>query len=87
MPSIEHLKPPASNNQLLKLVADGEGYGKTEKGVLEMLDHYVTDSIVPGICTICLGIESSCEPDADANMCSECETETVKSILVLAGVI
>ncbi len=78
-----HLQPPLSNKQLLKKIADSEGYPT----VMAMLEHFVTDSVVPGICTTCCGIESSCEPDAEGNWCSECDTNTVKSVLVLAGVI
>lgn len=82
----DHLIPPPkdlTNNQLLKKVAEDEGFPT----IMDMLDHFVTDSVIPGICTICLGIEPSCEPDAEANTCSECETDTIKSIFVLAEII
>lgn len=82
----DHLIPPVpkfTNKQLLKKVADDEGFPT----VLAMLEHFVTDSICPGICTTCHGIEPSCEPDARDNACSECETNTVRSIFDLAGVI
>lgn len=77
------LTPKKSAQQLLTKLAASEGF----TAVVALLEHFATDSVVPGICTTCEGVESSCEPDAEANMCSECETETVQSCLVLAGVI
>lgn len=66
--------------ELLQKVADDEFGGDVEA----MLLHYVTDSVVPGICTTCKGIEQSCEPDAEGNTCEECSTDTVISIIELA---
>lgn len=71
------------NEDLLQLVANGEFGGDIDG----MLAHFATDSIVPGICPTCHGIEYSCEPDMEDGMCEECETPTVKSILILAEVI
>jgi hypothetical protein len=45
------------------------------------------DSVCLGICTQCEIVDDSCEPDARANYCEECSANTVKSALVLAGVI
>lgn len=78
-PSVEKL----TDQQLLKKVAESEFGGSVD----EMLEHFATDSVVPGICIICCGINPSCEPDMEDGLCDECETETTKSILVLAGVI
>lgn len=68
---------------LLQKVADEEYDGNIQS----MLEHFVTDSVCPGICTECKGVEQSCEPDARENHCEECETDTVRSIFDLAGVI
>jgi hypothetical protein len=54
----------------------------------ELLESAAIDSVVPGICT-----NDGCdytaeyEPDQDAGWCEECDTGTVASALVLAGVI
>jgi len=66
----------------LQLVAD-----ELAMTVDEMLDRYGTDSIVPGICMRCELVHDACEPDGEDNWCDACDAGTVKSILVLAGVI
>ena len=66
----------------LQLVAEDQGMT-----VEQMLDKYATDSVVPGICVKCHMVHDSCEPDAEENWCDECDEGTVKSILVLAGII
>lgn len=54
----------------------------------ELLESAAIDCVVPGICT-----NNGCdftadyEPDQDAGWCDECDTGTVVSALVLAGVI
>jgi hypothetical protein len=61
----------------------------TDQGmtVEEMLNHYHIESVVPGICVSCDAITDSCEPDAEANWCENCDKNKVKSILVIAGII
>ena len=55
---------------------------------MEMLEEATFDSVAKGICT-----NSGCdyttevEPDQDMGWCELCETLTVKSCLVLAGII
>lgn len=71
------------HDYLLRQVVESEGL----TSVYDLLEQYVTDSIVPGICINCESIESNCEPDAIDNYCNECKENKVKSILVLAGVI
>jgi hypothetical protein len=67
----------------LDALADGEGLT-----VDELLETYGTDAVVPGICT-----NDGCdftahyEPDQDEGWCEECETPSVASALILAGVI
>jgi hypothetical protein len=53
-----------------------------------LIETYVLDSVVPGICT-----NDGCdyaaeyEPDQDGGWCEECGTRTVASALILAGLI
>jgi hypothetical protein len=68
-----------------KLEELADAWGLT---VDELLNEYATDSVVPGIC-----MNKGCdytaeyEPDQDAGWCDVCDTETVTSALILAGVI
>jgi hypothetical protein len=68
----------------LELLAEIEGYGDT----MDLLDAASIDSVVPGIC-----MEADCdyttgvEPDCDEGWCEECQKNTVKSCMILAGVI
>ena len=54
----------------------------------ELLESAAIDSVTPGICT-----NDECdftayyEPDQDAGWCEECDTTTVASALILAGVL
>jgi hypothetical protein len=68
----------------LKTLAESEGYESVE----EMLEASTWDSVVPAICTNkdC-NATYSYEPDCDRGWCDECKTNSVKSCLVLAGVI
>ena len=69
--------------KLEKLAVD---YGFND--VMDMLEEATYDSIAPAIC-----INSDCdyttdmEPDQDRGWCEECETNTVQSCLILAGII
>ena len=68
----------------LRKLAEIEGY----ETVTEMMLEVMTDSICPGICT-----HKECdyavevEPDQDRGWCEECRAGTVKSALVLGGLI
>ena len=70
-------------DKLAQLVAS-EGYHSLD----DLLQACVTDSVSPGICT-----NSGCdyttevEGDQDRGYCEACGTGTVKSALVLAGLI
>ena len=67
----------------LKNLAESEG-----TDVEGLLKTAITDSVVPGICAA-----SECsytvgvEPDSRSGWCEVCETGTVVSCLVLAGII
>lgn len=70
-------------NKLEQLI-DIEGYASSE----EFLKENVHDSVCPGIC-----MNDGCdyttivEPDQDRGWCEACETNTVKSGIMLAGII
>lgn len=65
-------------------LAEIEGFQSIE----ELLEAYVTDSVCPGIC-----MNEGCdytievEPDCSEGWCEECDTNTVKSAMILMGVI
>jgi hypothetical protein len=56
--------------------------------VMEMLEQATFDSVALGICmkTDC-NYTCTVEPDQSKGYCGECDTQTVKSCLVLAGAI
>lgn len=66
---------------LAKLASD-YGYDSS----FEMLDDYAFESLVPSVCVEC-GYTTDYEPDQDGGWCEVCEKNTVKSLLVLEGII
>jgi len=60
------------------------GYDSEE----EIINTYISESVVPGICMndIC-DYTTDVEPDCSDSYCEICDTNTVSSILVIAGVI
>lgn len=58
------------------------------ESVDDLLAAYIVESMVPGIC-----MNSGCdysteiEPDSDDGWCACCETQSVSSAFVLAGII
>lgn len=54
--------------------------------VMTMLEEATFDSIAPAICMNCDYTEDM-EPDQDQGWCPECEQNSMKSCLILAGVI
>ena len=71
-----------NNYELLEILSRVEGYDTVE----EMLSSNAIDSVVPGICPIC-EYTTSVEPDCTRGYCEECNKGTVKSCMILAGVI
>lgn len=69
--------------QMLQTLATDWGY----EDPLEMIEDYVTDGLMPGICTEGCGYSTEYEPDQDAGYCECCGTGTVVSAAILAGVI
>ena len=51
-----------------------------------MYESAITDGTCPGICEKCEEYTTEYEPDQDAGFCEECETNTVVSCLILAGI-
>lgn len=72
-----------SKSKLQKLV-EIEGF----EDDLKLLEHAVMDSVCPAIC-----MNDGCdytaemEPDQDRGWCEVCNTNSMKSALVLAGII
>ena len=68
----------------LRKLLEIEGY----TNITELLAACVTDSVNPAIC-MNTGCEHTCgmEPDQDRGWCDECSTNSMKSALVLAGII
>ena len=68
----------------LETLMEIEGY----EDELEMLEAATMDSVAPGIC-----MNEDCdyttyvEPDCTEGWCEVCETQTVQSCLILAGLI
>ena len=75
-------KMPEASFGLLDLL-DKEGYGEDLAG---FLDDNGLDSVVPGICWGCGNIERV-EPDEQRGWCGACKRNSVRSALILAGVI
>lgn len=70
-------------HEKLQTLADIEGMS-----VEELLQEGTYDSVCPGICTNegC-DYATSVEPDCTRGYCENCETNTVKSALILANII
>lgn len=64
-----------------------EGYDPdNDDEVMQCIEVYVYDSVVPGCCRNCLATTTRCEPDMREGWCHACEGQEVQSILVLAGI-
>lgn len=68
----------------LARLAEIEGYEDS----FTMIEDAITDSVCPGICTR-KGCDytTEVEPDCQDGYCEECETQTVQSALILAGIV
>ena len=53
---------------------------------IDLMVDYVHESTVPAICSDC-DFSTEYEPDCENGYCENCGTNTVKSILILQGVI
>jgi hypothetical protein len=68
----------------LKALSENEGF----EDMQEFLENLMSDSVCAGICTND-GCEytTQVEPDQTEGWCEECKTNSVKSGLVIAGII
>ncbi|MFW6246762.1 MAG: hypothetical protein ACOC22_01105 [bacterium] len=73
-----------TNEEALKLLAEEEGY----MDPMDMLEDSMSLGCVPGICMNdnCMATYNY-EPDSNRGWCDECQTNSVKSCYVLAGII
>ena len=74
----------ATDKQLILKIYESEGVDPGND--IGFLTDQVMDSVTAGICRTCYGTQET-EPDATANWCEECKTNTVVGLLVLAGLI
>jgi hypothetical protein len=76
-----------TNEQKLAKLCEIEGFGSLD----QLLEECVGDSVSPAIC--CNPDNPDCnyseemEPDQDRGWCSECQANTMKSALILAGIL
>lgn len=69
---------------LLVIAQEAEGF----LTVIDMLEAACADVQCPGVCVECREyVAMDVEPDQDRGWCENCEKPTVKSVLVLAGMI
>lgn len=68
----------------LQTLVESEGFEDS----FQMLEEFVIESVVPGICMNkgCDYITDS-EPDCTGGWCKVCDTNSVESLMILAGVI
>lgn len=68
----------------MEMLAQSEGFDKS----LDLIEDRLTDSVVPGICmNQGCGYTTEVEPDQDSGWCEICETRSVKSCMLLEGMI
>ena len=63
-------------------IAEAEGFATID----DLLEAAVVDGVCPGICMICDWV-SQVEPDQDRGWFEGCDSNAVKSALILAGLI
>ena len=66
----------------LKQILESEGYDNLDV----LLEAVITDSVSPAACLNC-SYTTEMEPDQYRGYCENCGTNTVVSVLVLAGLI
>lgn len=65
-------------------LVESEGFDSLE----EFLDEFGSDSVVPGICmNDGCDYTTNVEPDCSRGWCENCNTQTLKSAMVILGVI
>lgn len=80
-----HPQPAEANHRASKLDRLASTWGQS---VPSFVEEYALDNQVPGICmNPDCDFVSCIEPDQTEGWCEECETRSVRSGLVLAGLI
>ena len=70
---------------MTKLEKLGQQYGMSAE---EMMEESMCDGVSPSICmNDGCDYSTDMEPDQDRGWCDECNTNTVKSVLILTGCI
>lgn len=59
---------------------------KLKKWTQDQLEWFVFDSVCEGQCMKCGELADCCEPDAADNYCEMCCSNTVKSALIIHGI-
>lgn len=76
-----------NDTEKLLILTEEEGFDDP----LALLEDSMTDSVVPGICVNPENLECSyicrVEPDQDKGYCENCRANTVKSCIVLGGIL
>ena len=69
----------------IESILESEGYDTIE----DFLEDYAFESVVPGKCMneACGWVITLCEPDLTNGWCEGCGQQTVKSSLVLIGIV
>lgn len=72
---------PMTMQEGLKKLAASEGMSE-----MDLLEKATFDGVASGICLEC-GYTTTAEPDSSEGYCEMCDTNTVQSCLILAGII
>lgn len=79
------MTPAEANQEASKLDELARIWGLS---VPEFIDSYALDAVVPGICmNLDCDYAAEIEPDQTEGWCEECQTPSVRSGVVLAGLI
>lgn len=82
MPIQDYFDVTDKQAEKLETAAELEGYASA----YDMIEESLMDGLCPSICMNCDHIENW-EPDAQDGLCPECQTPTMMSVLVIAGII
>lgn len=74
-----------SREECLTRVAESEGFLSWDE-LFEARQLDLLDAVVPAICVYC-GLVTEMEPDQEQGWCESCDSNTVKSCLILAELI
>lgn len=72
---------PKEDAEDLVEIAEDEGF----EDIDSLVQRFIVSSVMPGCCKTCRSITTRVEPDQRAGWCHNCGKQTVRSVLVLAG--